>query len=672
MGKYIISVIFFIVFVFRLDARELTLGEFSQLLTDISARTHAREDFNGDKCALVKVSLPVAGCKFEGAVGDCIFDVNEYWVYMPSGAKKLRIKCPGFETLDVVFSSCSDIASLESLNTYLLKIEGYEEAAVSPNKDSGINYLIITISPKDIPGLFVIINNQPEPVEYGEAIARLEYGEYPYSVVANGYEPVKGTAIVKKGEKTKIHVEMKSIVATLTVRSMTPDASITVNGKPKGSGEWSGDLPPGNYLIEVAKDGFHTYTENIVLGKTERKSIEIPELIALSGSIAVSYKPTGSIIRLDGKEVGETPQILENVEIGYHTVEVSKSGFDGVVEEKVLVKEGEVTHLNGSLAEIKKDDQIKDNYDVPAAFPGGYSEMNQQLSQLLNIPGDTPVGKYVIPFDLSIDESGNISDIVLLESDPKLKSIESECIRVISQLPPFYPAIKDGKPIKSRLSIKIPVTVLDVTSKIITPATFPGGTDAMGKVLSENLVIPKGIKPGTYSIPFELYIDETGNVSDVKVLESRNDIRSLEKECVRVLKLLPAFNPAMQDGVAVSTTFPLNVPVTVIEELENSEDGVIQPTFPGGYEKMSEHISRNLRFPSTAPIGSFIIPLELAIDEKGKVTNVNVLDSKSTLKVIEKEIVRVMKELPSFNPATKDGMPVKSVLPINLPVNVWK
>lgn len=663
---------------FQIAARDLSAESLTLRPTDISARTHPREDFNGDKCALIKVSLPVEGCKFEGAVGECAFDVNEYWVYMPSGAKRLRVKCPGFETLDVVFADCSDISSLIAQDTYLLKIGGYEGISDNSTKETGFNYLVISISPNDISGLFVKIDDELQSVDDGEVTARLKYGEHSYSVEANGYESVKGNALVKQGSSTKVKVEMKSVVATLNLRSSDQDVEIKINGKVKGYGEWIGELAPGNYLIEVSKDGYHSYTENIELSKMDQKSITIPVLKPLTGSIAVEYKPTGALISLDGVNVGETPQVLENVAVGYHKLTVSKDGYKEIVEGNVLVKDGEETYLKGALEE---EDQPAENVptfsvDVDAAFPGGNVEMRRQLSELINIPPDTPEGRYLIPFELTIDETGNITDINLLESDPNLKSIEEECVRVLKQLPPFYPAIKDGMPVKSQFPIKLPVTVMDVThNQDITQASFPGGDMAMGKYLSEHLVIPDGTAPGIYTIPFDLYLDEKGHVYEVKSLEKNIDLWQLEKECIRVLQEMPDFIPGTRNGQPIKSIFSVTIPVRVIASEDEQTSADVQynpPTFPGGYEKLSNKISKLLKIPNTVTPGQYNIPMELTINQKGKVVDVKVTQPKHYLLDLENECIRVMKLLPNFNPATQEGKPIQSTLPLDLPINITK
>lgn len=80
-------------------AREIQVKSFEILSRNLAARTKKVDDLNGKMCALIKVALPVEDCKFEGDVVQQSFDVNEYLVDMPEGSRRLRIKCPGFETL---------------------------------------------------------------------------------------------------------------------------------------------------------------------------------------------------------------------------------------------------------------------------------------------------------------------------------------------------------------------------------------------------------------------------------------------------------------------------------------------------------------------------------------------------------------------------------------------
>lgn len=471
---------FFLSIAQALWARELKLEDFRLLPHDISARTDMREDYNGDKCALIKISLPIEGCRFEGGVIASGFDVNEYRVHVAAGTKRLRIKCPGYQTLEIVFAEHSDISALESLCTYSMRIGGYEAMVGNEGKDPGINYLIMYIDPEDIPGLTVTVNGEIRQVEDGEVALCLPYGEYSYLVEAPGYRPEKGKVTVSKGEKGTVGIALQPTEvlhtenrnedaspeeepdnsgahATLTLHSELAGALLKVNQRDRGTDDWSGTLAPGSYVIEAIKDGYRPYSETITLVNNEHRDFVIPELIPIFGAIDVSYRPAGASIVIDGSLFGETPAIINNIPVGYHTVTVNKKGYDSQVWSNVLVNEGEIYKISGSL-EKSPVVIIEEDY-TPPSYPGGMQAMWESMQRKLRIPADTPSGQHDISFELEIDEKGHLVEMRVVNPDSELNSLEEECKRLLKQLRPFNPAMRNGKPEKSMYTITFPIIV---------------------------------------------------------------------------------------------------------------------------------------------------------------------------------------------------------------------
>lgn len=81
-----------------------------------------KKDLNGNVCALVRVQLPVEGCKFEGNVLSAEFDVSEYLVYLSDGSKYLRVKCPNAKPLLIEFAKLG-IPKVVSKQIYDLELE---------------------------------------------------------------------------------------------------------------------------------------------------------------------------------------------------------------------------------------------------------------------------------------------------------------------------------------------------------------------------------------------------------------------------------------------------------------------------------------------------------------------------------------------------------------------
>ena len=92
-------------------------------------------------------------------------------------------------------------------------------------------------------------------------------------------------------------------------------------------------------------------------------------------------------------------------------------------------------------------------------------------------------------------------------------------------------------------------------------AEFPGGTMAMMSFLSQNITYPQEAKDnniqGRVLVTFTVQPD--GKVTDAHVENPVNPL--LDAEAIRVVSLMPAFNPALKaDGtpVSVTTAVPVN------------------------------------------------------------------------------------------------------------------
>jgi protein TonB len=101
-------------------------------------------------------------------------------------------------------------------------------------------------------------------------------------------------------------------------------------------------------------------------------------------------------------------------------------------------------------------------------------------------------------------------------------------------------------------------TYMDVVEK---EPEFPGGILAWQRFLSRNLMTPEGMESGerkTVQIRFQVAAD--GAVTSFEVLQSGGKI--LDNEVIRVLKMMPRWKPAIQNGHPVARSF--TQPVTFI------------------------------------------------------------------------------------------------------------
>lgn len=94
----------------------------------------------------------------------------------------------------------------------------------------------------------------------------------------------------------------------------------------------------------------------------------------------------------------------------------------------------------------------------------------------------------------------------------------------------------------------------------LTPAVFPGGAEAEAAYITKNLKYPatardNGIE-GVVSVVFTVKPD--GSIANIKI--KRMVDPDLEAEAIRLVKGMPAWTPASDNGIPVESTAELSVP----------------------------------------------------------------------------------------------------------------
>ena len=185
------------------------------------------------------------------------------------------------------------------------------------------------------------------------------------------------------------------------------------------------------------------------------------------------------------------------------------------------------------------------------------------------------------------------------------------------------------------MSVSAQDTVIDETC----PPQFPGGDAA-------------------------LINKKTGKIDNVKVLRSVR--KDLDDEAVRVVKMMPDFIPAKQDGELTDMPYTIPVsfklfdemePLTVSEGSDVPED-FQPPMFPGGERALMEFLKENVKYPPMAAKRKTQgrVVMTFVVDKTGKVTEIKV--AKSVDIYLDTEAIRVCKLLPDFIPARQNGEPV--------------
>lgn len=254
-----------------------------------------------------------------------------------------------------------------------------------------------------------------------------------------------------------------------------------------------------------------------------------------------------------------------------------------------------------------------------------------------------------------------------------------------------------------------------VFDKVEIEASFPGGVNEWRKYLEKNLdpTVPKQkAKDGAYSVIVQFIVDKEGNISDVKTLTKHG--YGMEEEAMRVIKMSPKWNPAVQGGRLVRAykkqpiTFIVgkgekNFPgktvdaandlneVTVVgykkEIVEPSQESAndlheitvtgyksdntdnkiftqveVPPSFPGGVEKWRKYLSVNAKgkvaTDNGAPAGIYKVIVQFIVNTDSTITDVKAITNHGY--GMEEEALRLIKKGPKWFPAKQNGHIVKA------------
>lgn len=92
-----------------------------------------------------------------------------------------------------------------------------------------------------------------------------------------------------------------------------------------------------------------------------------------------------------------------------------------------------------------------------------------------------------------------------------------------------------------------------------TPAQFPGGKEAMDKFIADNMVYPSTSKQngieGVVNVSFTVKAD--GQIGTIKIVRLIDP--DLEQEAIRLVKKMPAWQPATRDGSSVDSSVEIPV-----------------------------------------------------------------------------------------------------------------
>ena len=114
---------------------------------------------------------------------------------------------------------------------------------------------------------------------------------------------------------------------TMTILSNPEGAAITILRKNIGvTPRTTNPVPPQMYIVKIEKEGYEPCWKPVTVEAGRNVTVEV-RLRPITSTAMLTSTPSGAKVIKDGKEVGVTPCILTNLEIGSHSVLLTLPGF---------------------------------------------------------------------------------------------------------------------------------------------------------------------------------------------------------------------------------------------------------------------------------------------------------------------------------------------------------
>lgn len=103
--------------------------------------------------------------------------------------------------------------------------------------------------------------------------------------------------------------------------------------------------------------------------------------------------------------------------------------------------------------------------------------------------------------------------------------------------------------------------------------------------------------------------------------------------------------------------------------LSEALDPTTMPSFPGGNAEMQKFLSKNIQYPAMEAEAGIQgkVYVAFVVDVDGSLTDIKLMRGVKDGPGCDKEAMRLVKMMPKWVPAKKEGKPVKTR--INLPIN---
>ncbi|GEM_PF-3173730 len=178
----------------------------------------------------------------------------------------------------------------------------------------------------------------------------LASGSHWIKAEKNWFEPVRRQVQVKPGQRDTVNLQLNPAYGHISVESK-PRANLFIDNDPKGSGKFQTRLMPGVYTIRAEKQKHHADARTVEINRGDRRSITLHPQPKV-GFLEVITTPWHARITLNGREYGQTPEMISDLLVGQYHLVVDKKGY-GSIQKDIRIQESDTLRLKKQLPEAR-------------------------------------------------------------------------------------------------------------------------------------------------------------------------------------------------------------------------------------------------------------------------------------------------------------------------------
>jgi len=240
-----------------------------------------------------------------------------------------------------------------------------------------------------------------------------------------------------------------------------------------------------------------------------------------------------------------------------------------------------------------ESEKIVSQPDIDPMFTGGTAAMHKFIVSTLNYPKEA-IEKNIqglVVYTFVVEKDGTLSNFNLIHHADSL--LDAEALRILKAMPPWRPAKYKGEVVRAETYVpmyfKINKNARTATKKGSSQGSsiaktnpdilaneeilaivdempqYPGGEEKLTEFLSKKIIYPpQALNNGIEGrILCSFIVAKDGSISNIEVLQSPND--ELSQEAVRVLSLMPKWNPGINNGEKVNVKCVLPIDFKIDE-----------------------------------------------------------------------------------------------------------